>query len=81
MPTIRFRELTHRATKNLPCPGRGKKVRRARTFGQTLNPFNKNADGTVKTAKDIYAELAARAEAWKTEPVMCTPCTERDGVA
>jgi hypothetical protein len=59
MPTYRFREIKHQASKNLPCPGCGKKVRRQRTFGQTLNPFNKNADGKVKTELEIVRELNA----------------------
>lgn len=79
MVTIRFRELSVQAHKNLPCPVCGKKVRRQRTFTQTLNPFNRNADGVVKTPKEIYAELDERAGAWKAEAVVCTPCSERDG--
>jgi hypothetical protein len=68
MPTYRFREIKHQASKNLPCPGCGKKLRRQRTFGQTLNPFNKNADGRVKTELEIVRELNATAAQWETEP-------------
>lgn len=75
MVTIRFRELSWPGRKNLPCPTCGKKVRRQRTFTQTLNPFNK-IDGRPKTAPEIYAELKAEAAAWEAVPVECTPCKE-----
>jgi len=54
--------LIHRATG--VCPVCGKTVRRQRRFWQTLNPFNRNADGTVKTERDIQEELRAEAAAW-----------------
>jgi hypothetical protein len=74
MPVYRFREIKYQASKNLPCPGCGKKLRRQRTFGQTLNPFNKNADGQVKTELDIVRELHATAAEWETEPETHDTC-------
>jgi hypothetical protein len=74
MPTYRFREIKHQASKNLPCPGCGKKLRRQRTFMQTLNPFNKNADGQVKTELEIVRELNATAAKWETEPEAHDAC-------
>lgn len=67
MPTYRFTEYPLTARKSVPCTVCGKKVRRQRTFSQTLNPFNKNEDGSVKTVPDIYRELRVQADAWKTE--------------
>lgn len=67
MPTYRFEEVTHRATKRVPCDGCGKTLSRTRTFMQTLNPFNKNIDGTVKTRQDIRDELRTQAAAWTAE--------------
>ena len=64
MPTYRFEEVTHRATKRVPCDGCGKTLSRSRTFMQTLNPFNKNADGTVKNREDIREELKQQAGEW-----------------
>lgn len=77
--TVRFRELSLQASKNLPCPSCGKKVRRQRTFRQTLNPFNKNAAGEPKSAKEIYADLQKKVDEFEATPVRCTPCTEQDG--
>lgn len=76
MPTYRFREIKHQASKNLPCPGCGKKVRRQRTFSQTLNPFNKNADGQIKTELEIVRELVAKAAEWETKPETHDACLQ-----
>ena len=76
MRTVRFRELYLQGRKNLPCPTCGKRVRRQRTFTQTLNPFNKNAAGEVKEPKEIYAELREQVTAWEAVPVECTPCKD-----
>ena len=43
----------------------GKKRRRQKTFYQTVNPFNKNADGSVKTRAEVYAAVRAEARAWE----------------
>jgi hypothetical protein len=43
----------------------GKKVTRHKTFEQTLNPFNTNDDGTVKTYAQIMDELRLKAAAWR----------------
>lgn len=74
--TTRFERVPLTATKTVPCAGCGKKVRRQRTFAQTRNPFNKNADGSVKDYADINRELEAKAEAWKSEPEVHTECAE-----
>ncbi len=78
MPTYRFREIKHQASKSLPCPACGKKLRRQRTFGQTLNPFNKNADGQVKTELEIVRELNATAAEWETEPESHPACQQQE---
>lgn len=35
-----------------------------KTFAQTVNPFNKSADGTTKTEAEIYAELETKCDEW-----------------
>lgn len=78
MPTYRFQEITHQVTKSVACTVCGKKVRRQRTFGQTLNPFNRNADGDVKTSTEIGRELATEAQAWQAEPETHPKCQQND---
>lgn len=45
----------------------GKKTTRKKTFSQTINPFNQDDNGKVKTRSDIMRELKAEAEAWREE--------------
>lgn len=47
------------------CPTCGKKVNRQRTFSQTINPFNRNEDGTIKTSSEVLAAVYAQAERWE----------------
>lgn len=41
--------------------------RRQRTFSQTINPFNKNKNGKVKTRGEIHLELHKEADAWASK--------------
>lgn len=42
----------------------GKRRQKTRKFSQTLNPFNKNQDGSLKTREQIITELKAERDAW-----------------
>lgn len=42
----------------------GKRRQKTKTFSQTLNPFNKNAEGNIKTREEILVEINAEADAW-----------------
>lgn len=74
MTVMRFQEIRHQGRKNLPCPSCGKKVRRTRSFTQTVNPFNRNDDGSVRTPYEIRQALMAEARVWESEPVPCATC-------
>lgn len=60
--TIRFQEIkikgVRRWTEN------GKRRQETMVFSQTVNPFNKNADGFPKTASEIRAELQVERDRW-----------------
>ena len=71
MGTITFNEVKIHATKSGKCITCGKRRRRARTFWQTLNPYNKKADGTVKIPSDIRKELYIEAQGWREKPIDC----------
>lgn len=49
----------------------GKRVVRQRWFEQTLNPYNRNADGSVKTQGQIMAECSTAFIAWQKKPEPC----------
>ncbi|TDR82163.1 hypothetical protein [Paludibacterium purpuratum] len=61
-----FVKVTLTATRTWKDPATGKRRSQTKTFFQTLNPFNRNADGQPKTRDEIYVELRAESEAWKT---------------
>ena len=58
-PTIKMQRSTSGA-----CPICGKRVRRSRTFEATVNPFNQNADGTIKTPDEVRAQVREKSDAW-----------------
>ena len=45
----------------------GKKHQQTKKFYQTINPFNINADGSVKTGAEIWKEILAERAAWLKE--------------
>ena len=74
--TTNFREIDFKAKKSGKCTVCGKRRTRQKKFRQTLNPFNKNEDGTVKSVLDIQVECFHQAELWKKEPINC--CTKQE---
>ena len=72
--TTRYEPIKLYADKSLPCPVCGKKAKRQRTFEMTLNPFNKNPDGTVRDRKDIWQALKAQADIWRGQPETHAKC-------
>lgn len=45
-----------------------KRARRRRTFEGTINPWNVNGDGTVKSRREVFLDLQAQAAEWKLVP-------------
>lgn len=67
--TTRFEVVKRQVAKPFVCQACGRKGRKQTTLRQTINPFNRNADGTLKTFSDIHAELQIDAAAWAPEPI------------
>lgn len=61
MTLYRFEQISWGTPYTANCRACGRTLRRVLTDFQTLNPVNKNAQGMVKTEKEILAELMARA--------------------
>ncbi|GJK16229.1 hypothetical protein ACOY7H_20790 [Enterobacter roggenkampii] len=72
--TTRFDEISTFAEKSGKCDVCGKACKRREKFYQTLNPFNKNADGSVKTYQEIRKEIELKATEWKLKPVRHAKC-------
>lgn len=45
-------------------PVSGKRRQQTRSFIQTINPFNKNSQGLIKTRYEIVAELVKARSEW-----------------
>jgi hypothetical protein len=63
MTTIRFEEVSLRARKRWKDAD-GKRHQETKKFFQTMNPFNKAADGWPKTRYQIMEELMTEREFW-----------------
>jgi hypothetical protein len=49
-----YEKVELRFYKNGKCSICSKPMKRQTTFYQTLNPFNKNKNGSIKTRQEIY---------------------------
>ena len=74
MSTITFQIIKRRGQKSGKCSVCGKRTSRAITFEQSINPWNKNANGDTKSISQIHDELVAKINAWKLEPVIHAGC-------
>lgn len=72
--TTNFQKVEIQAKKSGTCGKCGKKCSRSKIFGQTLNPYNKNADGKIKNRSEIMAEVEVQAKQWSLEPVYHSKC-------
>lgn len=60
-----FDEVFIRRTRTYTDPSTGKRRQQSRKFWQTVNPFNCNADGSIKSREDILRELRQDANRWE----------------
>jgi hypothetical protein len=77
--TERYEQVPLTAHKNLPCPACGKKVRRQRTFTETINPFRRDLTpgmSSTEVFQVVMKSLQAKADEWAKKPVLCTPCED-----
>lgn len=72
--TTRFEEVSIIRERSGKCDVCGKQCKRREKFYQTLNPFNKNKDGSVKTYQEIRKELEQRAIDWSLGSLKHVKC-------
>ena len=65
---IYFNEVSIKAVKKWTGSD-GKKHQQTKKFYQTVNPFNKNPDGTVKTREEIFREIVKQRDEWIDEAI------------
>lgn len=63
MPTYHFTGPSTRREYSGKCPTCGKRAKRSKSFENTVNPFNRNEDGTVKTWEQVAVDVQAMAGA------------------
>lgn len=64
------------------CSACHKRMKRTYTFEQTINPYNRKADGkTPKTREDIIAELQAERTAAGLVPIIHASCEREAALA
>lgn len=68
-----FQEVTLMGRKAGKCRCRKRRTRTEKFF-QTLNPYNKNKAGEIKTRVEILEELSAEKSKWMAEPITCPTC-------
>lgn len=66
-----YQEVAITPERSGTCSKCGKPCRRKKKFFQTLNPFNKNAKGEIKTANEIRAELTEQFREWAKSTPLC----------
>lgn len=76
MRTIRmtFEVVKVHATRRGQCSVCGRHCTRSYTAEGTINPFNKNEDGSVKTREEVREALKPKVEAWKQTPLRHVRC-------
>lgn len=78
--TYTFQGYKGRAGYTCPCDTCGKTLKRTAVVENTVNPYNKNEDGSVRTPIEVMrrAQTAAEQEAAKLQgvPVTCRDCED-----
>jgi len=74
MPTYYYEAITERGWKSGTCAVCGKPARRQREFTNTVNPFNRNDDGTVRTREEVRRNVRRLRAEWESAPVLHARC-------
>ncbi|USN15428.1 hypothetical protein KIKIMORA_02820 [Brevundimonas phage vB_BpoS-Kikimora] len=78
--TYTFRAYKGSASYTCTCRECGKVVKRTVSTEMTVNPFNKNEDGTVRTPAEVqhraYAEAKEQAQKLEGTDTTCRECVE-----
>ena len=66
-----FESISKKIKIKIYCKECGKKLYRSNTFTNTVNPFNKNECGIVKTSKEVMLDLDNKCQNWNPEVKSC----------
>jgi ribosomal protein L37AE/L43A len=71
-----FHKITAKRRVTGVCTKCGNKRSRTLTAYQTVNPFNKDSEGKVKTRDEISREVWTEVKAKAAEPFVCASCAK-----
>lgn len=74
MTTYTYEQVRVTVSKSGTCATCGKAARRQTTITNTVSPFNRNDDGTVRTRSEVLARVRQLARQWQTAPVVHAAC-------
>ena len=65
--TVHYEQVSRQSRKVGKCSICQKRTERSKTFTHTINPFNKNKEGSVKTYGQVRADVIEEMNAWKPD--------------
>lgn len=71
---VTFQEVTQRSTRRAKCARCGKARTRTYVVTHTINPWNKNEDGTVRSREQVAKCVAAELAEELRGPHVCRGC-------
>lgn len=74
MTTYRYDEVSYHARKVGLSAKCDKPATRQRKFTNTINPFNRNPDGSVRTRSEVWENVKRLGHEWEAEPVRHARC-------
>jgi hypothetical protein len=81
MTYVNFRQMKYAAKRKRVCTVCGLPKIQQKTFICTVNPFNKNEDGSVKNPTEVRDQAKAQAIQWQSEKPdpkhVCNQCKEK----
>ena len=80
MVLIKFQVMKYPVRKTVKCRC-GKTTVRRKTFECTVNPFNTNPDGSVKSPAEVREQAREKAMKWEVRPesYTCKTCQQQGG--
>lgn len=72
--TTTYEEVGRTAHRSGKCAVCGKNGKRQKRFYQTLNPYNRNDKGEIKTCDEIQKELVVEVKKWSEGEFVHVKC-------
>lgn len=73
----RFASVKSRAEVSGACEVCGKRCTRKTTIENTVNPFNRNEDGSIRTRAEVQANVLKQAREWEAkQPIVHVKCED-----